>query len=103
MSDKKKGGLDLLDKKKTKLQPPRKYKVILYNDDYTHMEFVINLLMDIFKKDYNSAKSIMLSVHKSGKGIAGVYSKEIAETKSNICNIISREKGFPLFSDIERE
>ena len=96
MSDKKKvddGGVDLLDKEGLRVQKPKKYKVVFHNDDYTPMDFVVILLAKVFRKNMDDAFSIMMSVHEKGKGIAGVYSKEIAETKSTKSNDISKASG----------
>ena len=61
------------NKEKSKVKPPRKYKVVLHNDDYTTWEFVISLLMQLFHKDYDTSYSITKGIHDSGRGIAGVY------------------------------
>ena len=68
-------------KTKERVSRPRKYKVIMFNDDYTPMEFVIQILEQIFNRSSAEATRIMLTVHRQGSGIAGVYSKEIATTK----------------------
>ena len=73
----------LLTKEKPKAKKPSMYAVILINDDYTPMEFVIYVLQTIFKKTYDEAKKIMLKVHNEGKGICGIYALDIAETKAN--------------------
>ena len=72
-------GLGVMDRKK--VERPKKYQVVMYNDDYTPMNFVVAVLIAVFKKSEDVAKRIMLQVHESGKGIAGVYTKEIADTK----------------------
>lgn len=97
------GGTDLLDKEDIKIQKPKKYKVIFHNDDYTPMDFVMLILMQFFGKSSEEAFSIMMSVHNKGKGIAGVYSKEISETKSEKVNLTAQQSGFPLLSTIEPE
>jgi len=79
----KKGDVGLKDKQKHKVEPPKNYKVVLHNDDYTPMEFVSQLLIQIFHKDEIAAKTITQHVHTKGRGIAGIYSREIAETKTN--------------------
>jgi len=86
-----------------KLKFPKKYKVYLLNDDYTSMEFVIDILITIFHKSYEEAEKIMLQVHKEEKGLCGVYSHEIAETK--MMQVIKRaqENEFPLKATIEEE
>lgn len=86
-----------------KLKYPKKYKVYLLNDDYTTMDFVIDILMSIFHKTYEQAQDIMLEVHKKERGLCGVYSHEIAETK--VMQVISKAKdnGFPLKATMEEE
>ena len=84
-------------KKKTrKLSPPRDYKVILHNDDFTPMEFVTWILETVFHKNVPDAESIMLEVHKKGQGIAGVYTYEIAEQKVWDTLESAKENQFPL-------
>ena len=84
-------------KKKTrKLSPPRDYKVILHNDDFTPMEFVTWILETVFHKNTPEAESIMLDVHKKGKGVAGVYTYEIAEQKVWDTLESAKENQFPL-------
>ncbi len=77
------------------------YKVILHNDDYTTMEFVVEILMDIFKKAEDEAISIMLHVHHIGYGLCGLYPHEIAETKANAVHRRAMEAGFPLLATVE--
>ncbi|MBD3797578.1 MAG: ATP-dependent Clp protease adaptor ClpS [Campylobacterales bacterium] len=86
-----------------KLKYPKKYKVYLLNDDYTTMEFVIDILMSIFHKTYDQAQDIMLEVHKKERGLCGVYTYEIAETK--VMQVITKAKdnGFPLKATMEEE
>lgn len=87
----------------TKLTYPKKYKVFLLNDDYTSMDFVIDILMTIFHKSYEQAEKIMLDIHKKERGLCGVYSHEIAETK--VMQVIKKAKdsGFPLKATMEEE
>ena len=80
---------------------PPKYAVILHNDDYTTMEFVIEVLRRYFSKTGDEATEIMLKVHQEGKGVAGIYSYEIAETKAKQVVDHAREKGFPLMCTVE--
>lgn len=82
---------------------PKKYKVFLLNDDYTSMDFVVDILMNIFHKNYNQAEIIMLDIHKRGQGLCGVYSFEIAETKVMQVHKLAREQGFPLKASMEEE
>lgn len=81
---------------KVELKEPRKYQVLLHNDDYTTMEFVVSVLMEIFRKTADQATSIMLAVHQNGEGIAGVYYRQIAETKIEEVRVRASQAGFPL-------
>lgn len=77
------------------------YRVILLNDDFTSMEFVVHILETIFLKSPAEAMQIMLQVHKSGKGVAGIFSKQIAEAKIDLVHQQARGEGFPLRCDME--
>lgn len=79
------------------------FKVIIHNDDYTPMDFVIHILEVFFQKDYQQAEQIMLDVHHKGSGIAGIYTKDIAETKSQAANEYSKQHQHPLKTSTERE
>ena len=83
------------------LKKPQMYAVVMYNDDYTPMEFVVDVLQNHFKHTLDSAISIMLAIHQQGKGIAGIYPKDIAETKAQTVNREARQAGYPLLSQIE--
>ncbi len=83
-------------------EPPM-YKVFLHNDDYTTMDFVVEILMMVFGKSLEKATRIMLNVHKNGIGLCGVYTHGIAETKVNTVHNLAREQGFPLKSTMEKE
>ncbi len=83
-------------------EPPM-YKVMLLNDDYTTMEFVVEVLVYVFKKSPEEAIRIMLNVHRKGVGVCGIYSFEVAETKVNTVETLARENGFPLKCIMERE
>nr|WP_286130644.1 ATP-dependent Clp protease adaptor ClpS [Enhydrobacter aerosaccus] len=83
------------------LKKPQMYAVVMYNDDYTPMEFVVDVLQNHFKHTLDSAISIMLAIHHQGKGIAGIYPKDIAETKAQTVNREARQAGYPLLSQIE--
>ena len=85
------------------LQEPKKYNVFLLNDDYSTMDFVIDVLIKVFRKTISEAEAIMLSVHNNGKGLCGVYSFEIASTKVAQVKSLAREKGFPLKAIMEEE
>ena len=101
--NKKDSGVGLKDREKNKIQRPRKFKVIFMNDDYTPMDFVAALLMEVFHKSVDDAKVITMNVHKQGKGIAGVYSREIAETKAIKSMQIAHKNGHPLLIQAEPE
>ncbi|AGF55409.1 MULTISPECIES: ATP-dependent Clp protease adaptor ClpS [Clostridium] len=88
-------------KEKIKVKKPKLYKVIMYNDDYTTMEFVIEILMVIFNKNQIEAEKIMLDVHKKGKGLAGIYSYDIAMTKVTTAMSLAKENGFPFKLTVE--
>ncbi|MCP4039982.1 MAG: ATP-dependent Clp protease adaptor ClpS [bacterium] len=94
-------GLATEERKKTKR--PERYKVLLYNDDYTPMDFVVNVLVEIFGKSPAAATQIMLQVHKGGLGVAGVYVREVAETKVSVVHRAAEERGYPLRSGVEKE
>ncbi|MCC6144890.1 MAG: ATP-dependent Clp protease adaptor ClpS [Candidatus Hydrogenedentes bacterium] len=82
---------------------PRRYKVLLHNDNYTTMEFVVMVLRDVFRKPADEAIRIMLSVHENGMGVAGVYVKAIAETKVDAVHKRAQEHGYPLRCSLEPE
>jgi ATP-dependent Clp protease adaptor protein ClpS len=85
------------------LREPPMYKVLLLNDDYTTMDFVVEVLMYVFHKSFESATEIMLNVHRKGMGVCGVYTYEVAETKVLTVEALARERGFPLKCTMERE
>lgn len=85
------------------LEEPKKYKVLLLNDNYSTMEFVVDILMQIFRKSQDEATQIMLSVHENGKGLCGVYSYEIAATKVEQVKRSARKAQFPLKAIMEEE
>src|SRR4051812_25967977 len=86
-----------------KRQEPTQYKVVLLNDDYTTMEFVIQVLETVFQKNPAEAYRVMMQVHVNGRGIAGVYPWEVAETKVDTVTSMAREAGFPLRAALEEE
>jgi ATP-dependent Clp protease adaptor protein ClpS len=94
-------------KKRTKIDVrqefPPMYRVILHNDDYTTMEFVVEILVTVFGKSLEKASLIMLNIHNQGKGICGSYTREVAETKVNTVHHLAREQGFPLKCTMEKE
>ena len=81
---------------------PSMYKVHLLNDDYTTMEFVVEILMSVFNKSVEDAYTIMLRVHREGIGLCGVYTFEVAETKLNTVHRLAQEDGFPLKCSMEK-
>jgi len=83
------------------LDEPKKYKVILLNDDYSTMDFVIGVLLDIFHKPFDEAVNIMLKVHKEGRGVCGVYTYDIAETKILQVRKEAKSSGYPLRAIME--
>ena len=85
------------------LQEPPLYKVLLHNDDYTTMEFVVMVLVTVFAKNSDEATRIMLNVHHQGIGIAGVYTREVAETKVAIVHRLARRHQFPLKCTLEQD
>ena len=91
------------NKEKVKVKKPKHYKVVMHNDDFTTMEFVVDVLMTVFKKNINQANKIMMDVHKIGRGIVGVYPYDIAATKVAIALGMAKEEGFPFNITIEEE
>ena len=88
---------------KEKLKRPPLYKVLFHNDDYTTMEFVVWALMSVFHHDDATATGIMLHVHKNGIGVAGVYPRDIAETRAARVEALARAQEFPLRCTVEEE
>ncbi|MGL1932262.1 MAG: ATP-dependent Clp protease adaptor ClpS [Desulfotalea sp.] len=85
------------------IRKPSMYKVLLHNDDYTSMDFVVLILTDIFSKSVAEAERIMLNVHQKGIGVAGVYTFELAETKIEIVKQMAQQNEFPLHCSMEQE
>lgn len=88
---------------RTKVRVPRKYKVILLNDDYTPMDFVVEVLKHFFYLNEQMAAKVMLQVHNQGKGVCGVFTRDIAETKVALVNEFSRMNQYPLLAIMEPE
>ena len=94
---------NLLVKERVKTKKPEMYAVIMLNDDYTPMEFVIYILQSVFKKNYEDAKKIMLLIHNEGKGICGVFTLDIAETKANQVVEFARINQHPLECKVQKQ
>ncbi len=94
---------EILERSKQETKKPELYKVLLLNDDYTTMDFVVEVLESIFNKQPAEAFRIMIAVHTQGKGLCGVYTHEVAETKVEAVMERARENGFPLRAAMERE
>lgn len=88
-------------REKIKIKKPKDYKVIMYNDDYTTMEFVIHVLMSIFNKNIAEAEKIMFDVHEKGIGVAGIYSYDVAVTKATTAMALAKEQGYPFKLTVE--
>jgi ATP-dependent Clp protease adaptor protein ClpS len=91
----------VLDKPETRTKKPQLWRVILHNDDYTTMEFVVFVLEAVFHKPHEEAHRIMLNVHQRGRGECGSYTYEIAETKVDAVHDLARENGYPLLATME--
>ena len=85
------------------LQPPPMYQVLLLNDDYTPMDFVVEVLEDFFAMDREKATQVMLRVHNQGQGLCGIYSRDVAETKAMQVNQYARECEHPLQCEVKRD
>lgn len=88
---------------RTEIKLPRKYKVVLLNDDYTPMDFVVDVLKHFFRLNEETAVQVMLQVHIQGKGVCGVFTRDIAETKVALVNEYARTNQHPLLSSMEPE
>ena len=97
----KEGGV-LLAEPKVKTERPPFFKVVLLNDDYTPMDFVVFLLKDVFRKIHEEAISIMLEVHHKGAGVCGVFTRDVAETKAELVITLARRNEYPLQCRVEK-
>ena len=89
-------GAVVVERKTARTKPPQMYRVVLLNDDYTPMEFVVMVLQQYFKRDLESATLIMLKIHHEGRGVCGVYTKDVAATKVELVSAAARRAGHPL-------
>lgn len=102
MSERKHGtGAEILERPRKREKPEDLWKVVLHNDDYTPMDFVVDVLEQIFDKSPAEAYRVMMKVHVEGRGIAGVFSHEVAETKARKTIDHARQSGFPLLASVE--
>ena len=90
------GGSVVLERRTQKVKPPQMSEVVMLNDDYTPMEFVVVVIQEFFGKDLEAATRIMLMIHLDGKGVCGVYSKDVAATKVDQVLEAARKSGHPL-------
>lgn len=102
-NDSEEGGVGVLPEKKTRLEKPKLFKVILHNDDFTTMEFVVFVLEYVFARTEAEAFTIMLKVHNEGIGIAGIYPYEIANMKCQKAINLARSREYPLLCTVEEE
>jgi ATP-dependent Clp protease adaptor protein ClpS len=93
----------VITKERNKTKEPSLYKVLLHNDNYTTMDFVVMILEEVFKKNNAEATSIMLNVHQQGVGVAGIYPRDIAETNVLIVHDLAKQNNHPLRCSIEKE
>ena len=91
------------ERQRTDLREPRRYKVTIYNDDFTSMEFVVMILTQVFFKSEAEAETLMLKVHHSDKAVVGIYSYDVATSKARKATNMAREAGFPLRLTVEPE
>ncbi len=96
-----KPGIEIAERAEQATSRPRMFQVVLHNDDYTTMDFVVEVLEHVFLKSPAEAFRIMMEVHRNGRGVGGVYPHEIAETKSALVQSLARERGFPLQTSVE--
>lgn len=91
------------ERSRTGFDEPKHYNVIIFNDDFTTMDFVIEVLTKIFGKSFEDAKALMLAVHNEGKAVAGTYSYDIAISKASLATKLARDNNFPLKLEVEEE
>ncbi len=95
------GNAALLETERSKSKPPMLYKVVVFNDDYTTMDFVIEVLQTFFAMNRERATQVMLKVHQEGSAVCGVYPKDIAETKVAQVSAFAKQRGHPLRCELE--
>lgn len=96
------GSIKTTEQQKSRLSPPAMYQVLMHNDDYTTMDFVVEVLEKVFRKSVTEANQIMLNIHHKGHGVCGIYPFEIAETKISQVHSLARSTGFPLRCSLEK-
>jgi ATP-dependent Clp protease adaptor protein ClpS len=101
--ERREGGVGLQEREEKKTQKPRKYKVLLHNDDFTPIDFVAVLVQTVFRKTIDESMQITLQVHEKGMAVAGVYTHEIAETKVAQVHVLARNNQHPLMCSMEPE
>jgi ATP-dependent Clp protease adaptor protein ClpS len=89
-------GAVVAERKTARTEPPRMYQVVMLNDDYTPMEFVVMVLQEYFRRDLETATQIMLKIHHEGRGVCGVYTKDVAATKVELVLAAAKRAGHPL-------
>ena len=89
------------EKSITKINVPKQYAVVMHNDDFTPMDFVVTILMEVFCKEYDDAVAIMMAVHKGNRAIVGTYSYDIAKSKTEKAMMRAREEGYPFRVTVE--
>ena len=94
-------GAVVVERQAKRTEPPRMYQVVLLNDDYTPMEFVVMVLQEYFNRDLETATQIMLKIHHDGRGVCGVYTKDVAATKVELVLAAARRGGHPLQCTME--
>lgn len=97
------GGTQTVLERKPKVEKPRLFKVVMHNDDYTTMEFVVWVLEQVFHKSESEATHLMLQIHHKGRGVAGVFTRDLAETKVAQVTALAEENGMPLVCTTEPE
>ena len=89
-------GTVVAERQEQRVEPPKLYQVVMLNDDYTPMEFVVLMLQEYFLRDIDTATQIMLKIHHEGRGVCGVYSKDVAATKVELVQAAAKRAGHPL-------